>query len=192
MPFEFKHPAPRPAANILLTNRNLELNQEHKMASDLLRNMYKTSRPPLPSPLQHSISDLPEDVEGEQLEDESIDSFSSDLATTMSFQDPTPAIHPSKNPAVFSVSSRYGPLEWSSYFEEKQFFTVSGEVESEGDITFNVYQTKGKPGAPLFVMHHGAGSGALGFALAAKEIRSIAGMDASILCFDARGHGNPL
>ncbi|KAF9301235.1 Protein phosphatase methylesterase 1 [Mortierella antarctica] len=153
--------------------------------------MYKSSRPPLPSPLQHSITDLP-DVEVEQLEDESMDSFSADLATTMSFQDPTPAIHPSKNPAVFSVSSRYGPLEWSSYFEEKKSFTVPGESESEGDITFNVYQTRGRPGAPLFVMHHGAGSGALGFALAAKEIRSIVGMDASTLCFDARGHGNPL
>lgn len=162
------------------------------MASDLLRNMYKSSRPPLPSPLQHPITDLPEDVEAEELEDESMDSFSADLATTMSFQDPTPAIHPSKNPAVFSVSSRYGPLEWSSYFEEKKYFKVTGESVSESDITFNVYETRGRPGAPLFVMHHGAGSGALGFALAAKEIRAIVGMDASILCFDARGHGTPL
>ncbi|KAG0341729.1 Protein with carboxyl methyl esterase activity [Podila humilis] len=167
------------------------------MASDLLRNMYKTSRPPMPSPLQHSTTDLIEDTVVEERLDheEAMDSVSTDLCTTsLTFQDPTPAIHPSKNPAVFNVASRYGPLEWSNYFEEKSFVTVpcknGKEQESNGNIiTFAVYQIRGRPGAPVFVMHHGAGSGALGFALSSKEIRNIVGMDASILCFDARGHG---
>ncbi|KAF9428440.1 Protein with carboxyl methyl esterase activity [Podila epigama] len=155
--------------------------------SNLQKSMFKSSRPPLPSPLQNSVNALSEQVEEEN--EENVDSFSTDLGSTLSFQDPAPAIHPSKNPNVYSVSDRYGPLDWGNYFDEKQFVTVPGDSGPESDITFNVYHNRGKPGAPLFVMHHGAGSGALGFALAAKEIRSLVGQDVAVLCFDARGHG---
>ncbi|CAO3569692.1 unnamed protein product [Mortierella alpina] len=148
------------------------------MASDMLRKMYKARPPPLPPHL---------DDDYEEQTEESLDQFSSSL----SFQSPTPAVHPSKLslPAGSSLSSRYAPLDWSAYFDEKRSVVVPAESESEAEITFTVYETRGKPGAPAFVMHHGAGLCALSFALTAKEIRKICGKDASILSYDVRGHG---
>lgn len=63
------------------------------------------------------------------------------------------------------------------------------EAEGEADITFNVYESKGKAGAPVFVMHHGAGLAALSFALTAREIKKLVGDEVGLLSFDARGHG---
>ncbi|KAF9949592.1 Conserved oligomeric Golgi complex subunit 2, partial [Mortierella alpina] len=148
------------------------------MTSDMLRKMYKARPPPLPP---HLDDDYDEQAE------ESLDQFSSSL----SFQSPTPAVHPSKLslPAGTSLSSRYAPLNWSAYFDEKRSVVVPAESESEAEITFTVYETRGKPGAPAFVMHHGAGLCALSFALTAREIRKICGKDASILSYDVRGHG---
>lgn len=148
------------------------------MSSDMLRKMYKARPPPLPP---HLDDDFDEQAE------ESLDHFSSSL----SFQTPTPAVHPSKLslPAGGTFTGRYAPLDWSAYFEEKRSVVVPAENESEAEITFTVYETRGKPGAPAFVMHHGAGLCALSFALAAKEIRKICGKDASIMSYDVRGHG---
>ncbi|KAF9208534.1 Protein with carboxyl methyl esterase activity [Haplosporangium sp. Z 27] len=143
------------------------------MSSDLLRNIYKGKPPPLPPVF---------------------DDFDNNNEEAGNFQErfsTSPAVHPSKtnHPSVYSVSDRYAPLSWEDYFEEKKFLTVQGKDESEADITFNVFETRGKPGAPLFVMHHGAGLCALSFALTARELRKIVNKDASVLSFDCRGHG---
>ncbi|KAG0252113.1 Protein with carboxyl methyl esterase activity [Actinomortierella ambigua] len=63
------------------------------------------------------------------------------------------------------------------------------EGEEEPEIVFNVYETRGKPGSPLFVLHHGAAHCGLSFALTADRIRALAGDSVSILAFDMRGHG---
>ncbi|KAI1321346.1 Protein phosphatase methylesterase 1 [Mortierella claussenii] len=138
------------------------------MANDMLRNMYKARLPPLPP--HHGDED-------DNDADEALNDFSS-LA----------AVHPSKA-TRFSASSRYAPLDWKDYFEENRLLTVPGENEEEA-ITFNVYETRGKPKAPVFVTHHGAGLGGLTFALTAKHIKKIVGMGASILAYDCRGHGD--
>ncbi|KAF9343728.1 hypothetical protein BGX26_005302, partial [Mortierella sp. AD094] len=146
------------------------------MSSELLRNMYKGKPPPLPPHFDDNGNNI--DEEGEMQ-----DRFST-----------LPAVHPSKmnRPPVYSASDRYAPLDWKDYFDDRRLLTVPGESESEADITFNIFETRGKPGAPLFVMHHGAGLCALSFALSAREIKKIVNKDASILSFDCRGHGETI
>ncbi|KAF8941952.1 hypothetical protein BGZ47_007023 [Haplosporangium gracile] len=154
------------------------------MTNDMLRNMYKGRPPPLPPHLDDDDDDSAETGD-------TFDSHSS------SFLNPSPAVHPSKlrqggasgGRGLHSTSNRYAPLEWNAFFQEKRSVTVPAEAEDEADITFNVYETKGKPGAPVFVMHHGAGLAALSFALTAREIRKLVGDEAGLLSFDARGHG---
>lgn len=157
------------------------------MASDMLRNMYKGRPPPLPPHLDDNDDDDSTET------NDTFDSLSS------SFLNPSPAVHPSKlrqagggsGGGLYSgASNRYAPLEWNGYFQEKRSVTVPGdEAEGEADITFNVYESKGKAGAPVFVMHHGAGLAALSFALTAREIRKLVGDEVGLLSFDARGHG---
>ncbi|KAF9082023.1 hypothetical protein BGX23_000187 [Mortierella sp. AD031] len=156
------------------------------MTNDMLRTMYKGRPPPLPP--HFDVNDNDDDsTEG----GDSFDTHSS------SFLNPSPAVHPSKLKLGGSASggsgggasNRYAPLDWNAYFEEKRSVTVPGEIEGEADITFNLYETKGKPGAPVFVMHHGAGLAALSFALTAREIKKLVGNDVGILSFDVRGHG---
>ncbi|KAJ3350488.1 Protein phosphatase methylesterase 1 [Entophlyctis luteolus] len=49
------------------------------------------------------------------------------------------------------------------------------------------------PKAPLIVMHHGAGSSALSFSLAAVRLAQLLAADcASVVAYDARGHGATL
>lgn len=55
-------------------------------------------------------------------------------------------------------------------------------------IVHHVYLTPPVDKAPLFVMHHGAGSSGLSFATCADEIRKIL-PKAGILSLDARSHG---
>jgi protein phosphatase methylesterase 1 len=56
-------------------------------------------------------------------------------------------------------------------------------------ITHHAYLTSPVGSAPLFVMHHGAGSSGLSFAALAAEIRKRL-PSAGILSLDARGHGS--
>ncbi|KAG0212363.1 Protein with carboxyl methyl esterase activity [Mortierella sp. GBA30] len=153
------------------------------MSSDLLRKMYKARPPPLPPHFDEDDDNV--DKGTNDYAEESRDHFS---VSSLSFQ-PLPALHPSKLGGVSSSSRRYAPLGWEQYFDSKSFITVPPDGESEQEITFNVYESRGKQGTPLFVMHHGAGLCALSFALTAKELRKICGKDASILSYDVRGHG---
>ncbi|KAF9918851.1 hypothetical protein BX616_005026 [Lobosporangium transversale] len=145
------------------------------MANEMLRNMYKSRPPPLPP---HFGDD---------------DDESSDDILHNSFSSLT-AVHPFKmnRSANYSLSDRYAPLAWNEYFENKRYLTVPGDRAEEAEITFNIYETHGNSGAPVFVMHHGAGLSALSFALTAKEIKNIVNKDASVLSFDCRGHGETM
>lgn len=148
------------------------------MANDLLRKMYKARPPPLPP----HFDDDDVDITGESLDT---------LSSSLSLQSPSPAVHPSRlgRSSALSASDRYAPLDWKNYFEEKRLVTVQGEDDTEAEITFNVFENRGKPGAALFVMHHGAGQAGMSFALTAKEIKETVGKEASVLAFDCRGHG---
>lgn len=63
---------------------------------------------------------------------------------------------------------------------------------SEGqNLTFHAYLTSPVEKGPLFVLHHGAGSSALSFAVVSSEIRKRL-PSAGILAIDCRGHGSTI
>jgi protein phosphatase methylesterase 1 len=78
---------------------------------------------------------------------------------------------------------------WRDFFE-KELFLLRDESK------FRVYLTEARSDdVPLFVLHHGAGSSALSFAVMAKELQRVFTKDAEegngcgVIAFDARGHG---
>ncbi|KAG0227346.1 Protein with carboxyl methyl esterase activity [Actinomortierella wolfii] len=175
------------------------------MSGDLLRQVFK--KPP-PLPYDPELDELDEEAAAAQ-ELESGDMLkplqhgASSSATTTTRLGFSAARGPS------GMSSRYAPLPWSDFFETKRSIPIYAsssstvplqqqeqqgdgeekEEEEEPEIVFNVYETRGKPGSPLFVLHHGAAHCGLSFALTADRIRALAGDSVSILAFDMRGHG---
>jgi protein phosphatase methylesterase 1 len=135
--------------------------------SDLAKHFAKTKLSSLPPP---------EPLIEETLEYEDDSSSASSMSSTgtvipTSTQRPAPAIH------------------WSDYFEQEIYFE-DDNLRNGGRAKFHVYITPpATPKAPLLVLHHGAGSSAMSFALTAKDIKK--GMpELGILAVEARGHGS--
>ncbi|KAF2187772.1 protein phosphatase methylesteras-like protein 1 [Zopfia rhizophila CBS 207.26] len=86
-------------------------------------------------------------------------------------------------------SQRPAPsVRWSDYFAQE--FYLEQKSSSGGHAKFHVYLTPpSSPKAPLLVLHHGAGSSALSFALFAKEVQKQL-PDAGVLAVEARDHGS--
>ncbi|KAL6159847.1 Protein phosphatase methylesterase 1 [Exserohilum turcicum] len=79
-------------------------------------------------------------------------------------------------------------IHWSDYYAQE--FYLEHDRHGAGHAKFHVYLTPpASPKAPLIVLHHGAGSSAMTFALAAKEIRK-AMPELGILAIEARDHGS--
>ncbi|KAJ1970959.1 Protein phosphatase methylesterase 1, partial [Dimargaris verticillata] len=76
------------------------------------------------------------------------------------------------------------PVSWEPYFDERQVVSVAGTLNR-----FVVY-TSLRSNGPLFVFHHGAGHGALAFALVAQLIRQRYPDEISLVAYDCRGHGD--
>ncbi|ORY09446.1 protein phosphatase methylesteras-like protein 1 [Clohesyomyces aquaticus] len=133
--------------------------------SGLAKSFAKAKLGPLPPE-----SPIYEDVERE--DDSSSASSMSSTGTVMptSSQRPAPAIH------------------WSDYFAQ-EFFLERHSPDSS-HAKFHVYLTPpGSAKAPLLVLHHGAGSSALSFALFAREVQRQL-PDVGILAVEAREHGS--
>ena len=86
------------------------------------------------------------------------------------------------------------PIPWTTYFERQLFLKDDGDGDGIGDgsasrATIHAYLTSPVGKGPLFVMHHGAGSSGLSFAVVGAEIRKRLPA-AGILSPDARGHGS--
>jgi protein phosphatase methylesterase 1 len=114
---------------------------------------------------------LQEDAENE--DDSSSASSMSSTGTVIptSTQRPAPEIH------------------WSDYFAQEFYFQREQSYESRR-AKFHVYVTApSSPTAPLLVLHHGAGSSALSFALFTAEIRRLL-PDVGVLAVEAREHGS--
>ncbi|KAI4247688.1 MAG: hypothetical protein L6R40_001274 [Gallowayella cf. fulva] len=77
------------------------------------------------------------------------------------------------------------PLPWTDYFAQEYYLE---NVRSNETVIHHVYITPPAPKGPLFVLHHGAGSSGLSFALFAIELRKAL-PSAGILSVEARGHG---
>ncbi|KAL1906345.1 Protein phosphatase methylesterase 1 [Sporothrix stenoceras] len=76
------------------------------------------------------------------------------------------------------------PIPWTAFFE-RELFLDTGDGRG---IVHHAYVTSPTGSGPLFVMHHGAGSSGLSFAVVGSEIRKRL-PSAGILSLDARDHG---
>jgi protein phosphatase methylesterase 1 len=133
--------------------------------SDLAKTFAKTKLSSLPPELP-----LYEDHERE--DDSSSASSMSSTGTVIptTTQRPAPAIH------------------WSDYFTQ-EFYLERPETSESSHAKFHVYFIPPEPKGVLLVLHHGAGSSALSFALFAQEIRKAL-PEAGVLAIEARDHGS--
>lgn len=76
-------------------------------------------------------------------------------------------------------------IPWTTYFERELHL----RSHTNPDLTYHVYLTSPVEKGPLFVMHHGAGSSGLSFAVVGAEVRARL-PSAGILSVDCRGHGS--
>ncbi|KAI2622899.1 protein phosphatase methylesterase [Hypomontagnella submonticulosa] len=77
-------------------------------------------------------------------------------------------------------------IPWTTYFQRELFLH---DPSNPHNPTIHAYLTSPVGKGPLFVMHHGAGSSGLSFAVVGDEIRKRL-PTAGILSIDARGHGS--
>ncbi|XWX00205.1 hypothetical protein V2A60_008225 [Cordyceps javanica] len=114
------------------------------------------------------------------------DSSSASSASSVSS---TGTVVPTANQRLFARPngvSRGRTLEqipWTTFFE-RELFMESGDQS----VRFHAYLSSPVEKGPLFVMHHGAGSSGLSFAVVGSEIRKRM-PNAGILAVDCRGHG---
>jgi protein phosphatase methylesterase 1 len=135
--------------------------------SDLAKTFAKTKLSSLPPELP-----LTEDPEREDDYDSSSASSMSSTGTVV----PTPSQRPA--PAI----------RWSDYFAYEYY--LEHQSPDASHAKFHVYLTPPTSAkAPLLVLHHGAGSSALSFALFAKELHKLL-PEAGILAVEARDHGS--
>ncbi|KAH7328726.1 Alpha/Beta hydrolase protein [Stachybotrys elegans] len=118
---------------------------------------------------------------------EPVDDDSSSASSVSS----TGTIIPSPNQKLFARPQgipRGRTLEqipWTAYFERELYL----QTGSDPQILHHAYLTSPVGNGPLFVMHHGAGSSGLSFAVVGSEIRRRLPA-AGILAIDCRGHGS--
>lgn len=76
-------------------------------------------------------------------------------------------------------------IPWTTYFERELYLPSA----AGGIFQHHAYLTSPSEKGPLFVMHHGAGSSGLSFAVLGAELRKKL-PNAGILSIDCRGHGS--
>ncbi|KAF3790195.1 phosphatase methylesterase 1 protein [Nymphaea thermarum] len=108
------------------------------------------------------LSSLPEDAEEESPSNPPPSAFSS-----------VP-----DRPPIQTPLQKYGPLEWSGYFDKEEDVTIPGTTD-----VFHVYSA-GSDGPVVFCIHGGGYTG-LSFALSASQIKK----NARVVAMDLRGHG---
>ncbi|KAI4086718.1 MAG: hypothetical protein LQ339_009007 [Xanthoria mediterranea] len=77
------------------------------------------------------------------------------------------------------------PNPWTRYFAQEYYLE---NVRPDGVVIHHVYLTPPANKGPLFVLHHGAGSSGLSFAVFVAELLEAL-PDAGVLSIEARGHG---
>ncbi|KAK7757816.1 Protein phosphatase methylesterase 1 [Diatrype stigma] len=131
------------------------------------------------------VAELPEHPED--------DSSSASSASSTGTVIPSPSQNLFARPQNFARGKTLQPIPWTTYFERELFLKDESDdaaANATESPTIHAYLTSpvGKSG-PLFVMHHGAGSSGLSFAVVGAEIRKRLPA-AGILSPDARGHGS--
>ncbi|WYZ34452.1 hypothetical protein EsH8_I_000728 [Colletotrichum jinshuiense] len=166
--------------------------------SELQRAWAKRKLDPM-HPFPEPLNDLDEEPETDQVPElpEHMDDGDSSSASSASSASSTGTIIPSPSQNLFARPqgvSRGRTLEqipWTTYFERELFLKPGGEAGGGGPdaVTYHAYLNSPVGKGPLFVLHHGAGSSGLSFAVLSSEIRKRL-PSAGILCPDARGHGS--
>ncbi|RKU40105.1 Protein with carboxyl methyl esterase activity [Coniochaeta pulveracea] len=149
----------------------------------------------------NSLKEVDENEDGDQLSElrEVVDDDSSSASSASS----TGTIIPSPRQKLFARPEgipRGRSLEqipWTTYFERELFLKPPAPAQTDTtpaatpsvEITYHAYLTSPVGKGPLFVMHHGAGSSGLSFAVLSSEIRKRL-PNAGVLALDARGHGS--
>ncbi|KAI5466012.1 protein phosphatase methylesterase 1 [Mariannaea sp. PMI_226] len=141
-----------------------------------------------------AFNELEEELETDLLPElpEPVDDDSSSASSASSVSS-TGTVIPSPNQKLFARPqgvARGRTLEqipWTTYFERE--LTLTSEVDPA--VVYHAYLTSPVDKGPLFVMHHGAGSSGLSFAVVASEIRKRL-TSAGILAVDCRGHGSTI
>ncbi|KAM4059811.1 alpha/beta hydrolase family protein [Hirsutella rhossiliensis] len=123
------------------------------------------------------VPELPEHVD----DDSSSASSVSSTGTII----PTPSQKLFARPEGVARGRALEPIPWTTYFERELFLTCHADPA----VTFHAYLTSPVDKGPLFVMHHGAGSSGLTFAVVGAEVRKRL-PSAGILAIDSRGHGS--
>ncbi|KAB5536389.1 Alpha/Beta hydrolase protein [Coniochaeta sp. 2T2.1] len=135
------------------------------------------------------LSDLPEFVDD--------DSSSASSASSTGTVIPSPSQRLFARPEGVPRGRSLEQIPWTTYFERELFLKPppasslpdAASPPIPGEITYHAYLTSPVGKGPLFVMHHGAGSSGLSFAVLSSEIRKRL-PSAGILALDARGHGS--
>lgn len=159
--------------------------------SDLQRQFAKAKLAAYPAAPPIPFNETEEEEEADGFTELPVDDDSSS-ASSASSASSTGTIIPSSNQNLFARplgSPNKRTLEqipWTRYFERELFLESIIEAAT---ITHHVYLTSPVGTGALFVMHHGAGSSGLSFAVLAAEIRKQL-PSAGVLSLDARGHGS--
>ena len=138
--------------------------------SDLVRSVAKTK-----------IANLPPDLSlHEELEHDD-DQGDSSSASSMSS---TGTVVPSSGHKAAPMR----PVPWSDFFAQELY--LEQKRDDGGSAKFHIYVTApASIKAPLFVLHHGAGSSGMSFSLLALELRRLL-PEVGILSIEAREHGS--
>lgn len=133
------------------------------------------------------VPGLPEFVDGD-------DSSSASSASSTGTIIPSPSQNLFARPQGVPRGRTLEQIPWTTYFERELFLKPPDSPETEPEpepaskIVYHAFLTSPVGKGPLFVMHHGAGSSGLSFAVLSSEIRKRLST-AGILSVDARGHG---
>ncbi|KAI4290270.1 MAG: hypothetical protein L6R35_000464 [Caloplaca aegaea] len=166
--------------------------------SDLQRSFAKVklaglpAEPPLPPNVtieenrfaEEDTDELQALPEPEQDEDSSSASSASSASSTGTIRPNSK--HLFARPTGLSSGSRaLNPLPWTDYFTQEYYLEI---VHPDETVIHHAYVKLPGPKGPLFVLHHGAGSSGLSFALFAAELLKAL-PNCGVVSVDARGHG---
>ncbi|KAB2571333.1 putative protein phosphatase methylesterase 1 protein [Lasiodiplodia theobromae] len=155
--------------------------------SDLAKTVGKTKLGSKVPSNSKKIADILEEESGQQQLVEDDSSSASSVSSTGTVVPSSMQKQPGVTSAPTAASA--ANVDWTRYFAQELFLEHRNEVTGE-HAQYHVYVTPpATPKTPLLVLHHGAGSSALTWALFALEVRRLM-PEVGVLAVEAREHGS--